>query len=120
MATINGKSFTQYTDLNILDELRVQGVLISPSGGQDIVEVSGNYSQEIDDDVIVITGPANLTLIQASTAVKSVSVKSKLGGGDVVLLPFAGDTVNATTSVTLTNGTANKFTPITLDWEITA
>lgn len=119
MVQIADKAFTQLTNLNLLDELRIQGILVTPAGGQDIVEVTGNYTQEIDDDVIVITGPATLTLIQASTAVKSVLVKSKIGGGAVTVTPFAGDTVNATTSVSIAAGSSNILAPITADWELT-
>ncbi len=119
MVQIAGNPFSQSTNLNILNELRIQGVLVSPSGGQDIVEViSGDYDQEIDDDTIVIPGPANVQLIQASTAIKEVKIKSKIGGGDVTLIPFLGDTVNAASTLVLGAGVGQTIAPITLDWEV--
>ena len=53
MTQIAGKAFTQLLSLNIIDELRIRGVLVVPAGGEDIVIVSGDYTQEIDDGTII-------------------------------------------------------------------
>lgn len=119
MTEIADKPFTQLLNLNLLDELRIQGILVSPSGGQDInVITSGDYDQQIVDDIIIITGAATVSLVQASTGIKQIAIKSKLPGGDVTITPFSGDTVNGTTTLVLSAGTSTVIAPITLDWEV--
>lgn len=92
--------------------------LIETSDEESTTEVTGDYTQLITDHNIIITGPATLTLIQVSTAIHPVKIKSKLGGGDVVVTPFSGDTVDATTTLTLSSGVGQTLVPITLDWEV--
>lgn len=119
MVQIAELPFTQYDNLNILNQLRVNGVLVTPGGGQDIIQVlSGDYDQELDDDVVIITGASTLNLILASTAIKSLTIKSKLPGGDITITPFSGDTINGTTTLVIGAGSSTVIAPVTDDWEI--
>jgi len=92
--------------------------LLDVTGTENTVEVSGTYQQLISDNNIVFTGPGTLILIEASTALHGVSIKSKLGGGDVTITPFTGDTVDAASSLVIESGVAQTLAPITLDWEV--
>ncbi len=90
MTLISGLPFTQLLNLNILGELRIDGILVDPSGGEDIIRVSADYTQEIDDDIIIMTGDNSVTLIDVSTAVKRITIASN--GGTVTLIPDGTDT----------------------------
>ena len=103
MTLVAGKPNTQLLNLNILGELRIQGVLVSPSGGEDIVRVSAAYSQQIDDAVIIVTGSFTVTLIAASTAVKRVTIRSNTG--TITLALNGGDTSEVTTVLPNTSTT---------------
>jgi len=119
MVQIANLPFTQDTNLNILNQLRIKGILVNPGGGQDIVEVlSGNYTQEIDDDIIIMTGPATLQLIKASTGIKLLRIKSKIGGGQITVTPFSGDTINTASTLVIENGVGQAIVPLSADWEI--
>lgn len=107
-------------------ETRVNGIFVlssmrvNSSGGQKVVKVAGNYTQEIDDDVIILNGPATISLLKASTAFKQIKVKSNVSAGRVTVMPFAGDKVNNRAFVALGAGSSNTFIPIIAgeDWEI--
>lgn len=94
--------------------------LLNAAGTESTVEVTGTYQQLISDNNIVFTGPGTLILIKASTALHGVSVKSKLGGGDVTVSPFTGDSVDAASTLVIEPGTGQNLAPITLDWEVMA
>lgn len=94
--------------------------LLNAAGTESTVEVSGTYQQLIGDNNIVFTGPGTLLLIEASTALHGVNIKSKLGGGDVTVTPFTGDTVDAASTLVIEPGTGQNLAPITLDWEVMA
>jgi len=93
------------------------GLQIDAAISSSVTQVTGNYAQIATDDIIVITGPATLTLLQASATTKQLTIKSKKGGGDVTVTPFTGDTVDAETTVVLSADSAMTIVPITLDWE---
>lgn len=93
------------------------GIQIDAAVSSSITEVTGNYSQIATDDIIIITGPATLTLLQASATTKLLTIKSKKGGGDITVTPFSGDTIDVETTVTLSADAAMTIVPITLDWE---
>ncbi len=118
MTIIAGKPFTQLLNLNILDELRVDGILITPSGGepQNIVEVSGNYTVDITDDFVANTGPGIVALPLSSNAFKHVVIKSVLGGGTLTINPSGSDTINGEASTTLTPNSALIFWPVAAGW----
>lgn len=90
-------------------------------GGQKIVSTSGNYTQEEDDDVIIVNGPGTIQLLELSKTFKQVKVRSNVqAAGQVKIQPFAGESVNNKASVNMRSGSSNAFVPqITLlDWAI--
>lgn len=119
MTIIDGTASTQLPALNILDRFFIRNVEVLPGGGQDIRILSGTQTQQIDDDIIIITGGA-FTLIKASTGIKQIVIKSKLGGGGTEISPFAGDTINLAANLSLGAGTSTVLAPIAsgTDWEI--
>ena len=120
MVQIAGKPFTQLTNLNVLDELRVDGVLIVPGGGtQNIVENSGNYSIDITDDFVANTGPSIITLPLASTAVKHVTIKSVSPGDTLTLTPSGGDTIDGMATAPIGVNAALTVWPVAAGWLIT-
>ncbi len=119
MVQIAGKPFTQLTNLNLLDELRVDGELIVPGGSaQNVVEVSGNYTVLITDDFIADTGPGTVTLPLSSTAVKHVTVKSVLGGGTLTLTPSGSDTIDGAASQAININASLTVWPVSAGWLI--
>jgi len=122
MVQIAGKPFTQLTNLNILDELRVDGALVLPgTGEQIIVEIAGSYLVDVEDDFVsaTIAGAINVTLPAASDAVKHVVIKnSPSSTASVTLLPDGSDTIELLASQTLTPSTALTIFPVTGGWLI--
>lgn len=119
MVQIANKPFTQLTNLNILDELRVDGVLIVPGGStQNIIEVSGNYTIDITDDFIADTGPGIVTLPLSSNATKHVTIKSVLGGGTLTLTPSGSDTIDSAASQSINVNAALTVWPVSAGWLI--
>lgn len=119
MVQIAGKPFTQLTNLNVLDELRVDGVLIVPGGStQNIVEVAGNYTIDITDDFVADTGPGTVTLPLTADAVKHVTIKSVLGGGTLTLSPSGSDTIDGAASQAINVNAALTVWPVAAGWLI--
>jgi len=119
MVQIAGKPFTQLTNLNVLDQLRVDGQLIVPGGGsQNIVENSGNYSIGITDDFVANTGPSIITLPLSSTATKHVTIKSVIGGGTLTLTPSGGDTIDGMATQPIAVNAALTVWPVAAGWLI--
>jgi hypothetical protein len=119
MVQIAGKPFTQLTNLNLLDELRVDGQLITPGGSnQNIVEVSGNFTIDVIDDFIADTGPGIVTLPLSSTAVKHVTIKSVLGGGTLTLTPSGSDTIDSLATQSIPVNTSLTVWPVIAGWLI--
>lgn len=110
MVEIADKAFTQLTNLNILDELRIQGVLVQPAGGQDIVEVSTTYQVIIDDDIIAATGTFTVTLVDIGDAIKEITISSFSG-----TITLAGDATIQTPN-SLTTGTSVTLYPAGGEW----
>ncbi len=112
MVQIAGKPFTQLTNLNILDELRIQGILVNPGGGSKQVRVSAEYSQLIDDDQIIGTGTFDVNLISLSIAVKPITIRAK-AGTTLTLVPAGSDTVEAGASPVTANTSVTLVPDIT-------
>lgn len=108
-------------------EVRESGVWVlstmrtASQGGQKIVSTNGDYTQEEEDDVIIINGPGTIQLLELSKTFKQVKVRSNVqAAGQVKIQPFAGESVNNKASVNMRSGSSNAFVPqITLlDWAI--
>lgn len=112
MVDIAGKPFTQLTNLNILDELRINGVLVLPGGGQDIVEVTDDYDVQQDDDIINCNGTFMVTLPPIAIAIKEITISSTNG-----IITLAADaTIEGAGSVP--NQTSITFYPARGQWWI--
>lgn len=120
MVQIAGKPYTQLTNLNVIDELRVNGVPIVPGGSsQNVIEVTGNYTIQLTDDCIVVTGPGVITLPLSANAVKHVTVKSILGGGTLTLTPQGADTIDGQATLLINVNTAVTVWPVAAGWIVT-
>lgn len=91
MTIIANKPFTQLTNLNVIDELRINGVLVTGTA-QQIVEVSADYIIDIDDDFIIVTGDVNITLLPIGTAKKEVTIKAN-PFTLATMIPFGSDQI---------------------------
>ncbi len=119
MVQIAGKPFTQLTNLNVIDELRVDGVLITPGGSsQNVVENSGNYSIGLSDDFVANTGPSIITLPLSSTATKHVTIKSVSPGETLTLTPSGGDTIDGMGTAPIGVNAALTVWPVAAGWLI--
>lgn len=110
MVQIAAKPFTQLQNLNLLDELRIQGVLVTAAGGQDIIEVITAYQVETDDDIVVGTGTFTVTLPAIADAFKQVTIVSVSG-----TLTLAAD-ATIQIPITVTTGTAITVFPAGGQW----
>ena len=91
--------------------------LIEVGDIETIIEISTSTTQLITHDYVSCTGPLTYTLISASTAVKGLTIKSELGGGDVTITPNGTETIEgATGDRVITAGTGITITPITGGW----
>ena len=116
MTIIANKPFTQLLNLNVLDELRVDGVLIT-SHDQQIVEISVNYNQDVDDDFIIGTGAVSVFLLALTAARKAVTLKS-LSASTMTIVPDGSDTIEAG-GESITTNTAATLVPTSNGWVIT-
>lgn len=114
MVDIADKPFSQLLNLNILDELRIQGILVLPGGGQDITRITAEYNQEVDDDVIVGTGTFDINLISLSTAIKSIVIRATTGS-TLTLIPAGSDTIESG-GTPVTSDTAVTLVPDSGTW----
>lgn len=84
--------------------------------GEFIKETAEDYTTKDYDDVIVCTGPLTISLIKASGATKSVTIRSV--ANTVLVVAFAGDLIEAQASVNITDGQALTLAPIASGWVI--
>jgi hypothetical protein len=122
MVQIAGKPFTQLTNLNLLDELRVDGVVVVPgTGAQVILEETASSLVTIDDDIIsyTISLAAVSTLPAASSAIKHVVIKNApTSTATLTVTPDGSDLIENAASQLLTTGQALTLFPITGGWLI--
>lgn len=125
MTIIADKPFTQLLNLNLLDELRVQGVLIVPGGeAQNIIEITGTYTVDITDDFVSATlGTTSVVnLPDVTTAVKHVVIKNSplsTGGADITLTPDGADTLEGVAATqTIAPSESLTIFPVTGGWLI--
>ena len=117
MTIIAGKPFTQLLNLNILDELRVDGELIVPGGSppQQIVPQTGNYSIDVSDDIVYFTIASDATafLLASASSAKSLVIKnSPISTANVIVQPAGIETVENELTQTLSPGQSITIFPI--------
>lgn len=95
----------------------------SSSGGgissMQIAEVDATYLALTSDDVVVAKGTFNVTLPPASSGVKTLSIKSQLGGGTITVVADGSDLIEGQATQILTVGASIVIAPTTTgDWVI--
>lgn len=119
MTQIADLPFTQYVNLNILNEFRIQGVLVTPASASfRATEITTAYTADILDDGIVATGTFNINLFASSLAQSLITIKSISPGGTVTVVPDGSETIDGASTHVLTAGTAITIMPITGGWTI--
>jgi hypothetical protein len=103
---IAGKPFTQFTNVNILDELRINGVLFA--GVAEPVTVTGDYTVLSSDSMVLVdasSGPITITLPLVSTvAGETFTVKKIDSSANAVTIDgSASETIDGETTKVLTN-----------------
>ena len=116
MTIIANKPFTQLLNLNVIDELRVDGIIVTAVERQ-IVEISVNYNQDVDDDFIIATGVVSVFLLALTAARKELTLKA-LTGSTITVVPDGSDTIE-TGGGSVTSNTAVTLVPTSSGWVIT-
>lgn len=120
MLRIGYKVFTQLTNLNVTDELRVRGLLFDTQTIPD--NINDDYDITINDDVVVMTAddvPLDANLPPSSDARKVVVIKSHPDSTqNITLNPSGSETVEGLSSQTLTSGQSLSLVPIDSGWLI--
>lgn len=115
MTIIANKPFTQLLNLNILDELRVDGVLVTATERQ-IVEITVNYTVDVDDDFIVGTGVLDVSLLPIFSAQKEVTIKAQ-AASTLTIIPFGSDVIEAG-GTSVSSNTSVTLLPTSAGWVI--
>lgn len=108
MVQIAGNPFTQLLNLNVLNELRVDGVLINPNPVGNFVEVAGNYVIQDDDALVILSATGNLTL-PTITTIQRLDLIVKTGATGTLIasggasIPIGSSPIAGGTSLTLTS-----------------
>lgn len=119
MTQIAGKAFSQLTNLNIIDELRIRGVLITPFGASfQVTETAIAYTAVPADDGVAATGTFNVTLFAVAQAAHFITIKSISPGGTVTVVPDGSETIDGSATKVLTAGASVTLMPITGGWAI--
>ena len=98
-------------------------VLLTSNGGgsnpQNIIEVTSNYLVGITDDVVIGDGTFNITLPPVATAIKSLTIKSSIGGGILTVIPDGSEVIEGAATQVLAVEESITIVPTTTnDWEI--
>ena len=103
----------------------LEDILAATSGGgggitsMNIIEVSSAYLVLTSDDIVIGDGTFNITLPPVSTAVKSLTIKSSIGGGILTILPDGSELIEGATSQALAVEESITIVPTASnDWEI--
>lgn len=98
------------------------GIIISSTNvvptSQIIVETDSAYTILPADDIIVADGTFIVTLPALTLAVKSVRIKSLIGGGTVTLDGSGGETINGSVSQAITPDSSLTVVPTSSEWVI--
>ncbi len=79
-------------------------------GGSDIVEVTANYNQEIDDDILFVTGTFTVTLMDPAIGIKPITIRCI--SGTTTISPASGTVETAS----LTVGQSIQMAPRSTGW----
>lgn len=94
----------------------VQSIFESAIDQHNIIEITGDYTVGITDDVVVDTGPGTVTLPSASLANRPVTIKSAPISGTIIVSPDGSDTINNTVSLFVSVGSSATLVPIGGGW----
>lgn len=101
----------------------LEEILANINGGgitaMQIVEITAAYTALTSDDIILGKGTFDVDLPPSNSGVKSVSIKSVLGGGTVTVIPDGSELIEGQATHILTVGAAVTIAPTTTgDWVI--
>lgn len=109
----------QFTRIILWSDLKA---LIESDDSETIRQITTDSDQTIADDYISAdsgnpVAEIDLALIDVATAIKRVTIKAELGGGNVNVTPAGGQTIEGVAGVkVLTPGTSITIAPITGGW----
>ena len=84
-----------------------------------IVNTGVAYLALTTDDIILATGTFTIDLPPVASGVKSLTIKSILGGGSITVDPDGAELIEGAANNVLTAGTAITIAPSnTVDWVI--
>lgn len=83
-----------------------------------ITEVSTTYTVVILDDIVIASGTFTVSLPPLSTALKSVTIKSTIGGGTITLDGDGSETIDGALTQAITSGTSITVAPSSTEWVI--
>ncbi len=118
MTLIAGKPYTQLLNLNILDELRINGIPLDTAETV-VVEITSNYTAMILDDVIICTsGAVTVNLFTVTSSTKNLFIKSLPTAGIITVDPFGSETIEGAETFLITPGGAIKISRSTGGWVV--
>lgn len=83
-----------------------------------ITEVATTYTVVVPDDIVIATGTFTVSLPPLSTALKSVTIKSTIGGGTITLDGDGSETIDGALTQAITSGTSITVAPSSTEWVI--
>lgn len=87
---------------------------------EQITEVNATYTALVTDDTIIADGTFTITLPPVATAYKSLTLKSKFGGGVITVDGDGIETIEGITIQVLTASESIRITPTSTGWDIVA
>lgn len=86
-------------------------------GSEVIREIDSNSVQAINDDYISCSAELTFELIESDDAIKRITIKSELNGGNVTVVPFGGELIEGVAGNKIVSaGTSLIIAPISGGW----